>query len=264
MGLTKNEKMKYRDRGYCHSDKYVCGECFGDEYLKKYVRFNGNKGKCSFCKLNGKPAKRNVLPLDDVLPIIMEVVNRDYLPALDNAMYDPEDKEYSEKVFDPFDFVTEELNKYLLCENSKLILEIENILLFEDRVSVYNWTSRQEDEDMREWEHYCTLVKESKLSAEQIVSECGRKRATENLIAIKNCLDKIYSYVVESRYMTSVVRPNTAIIRCGTHIKNTYMKDYDIAAIPASLVGTAPALATSNNRMSEKGDMMFYGAFTEK
>jgi hypothetical protein len=42
------------------------------------------------------------------------------------------------------------------------------------------------------------------------------------------------------------------------------MQDYDITAIPASLVGTAPALAASNNRMSEKGDMMFYGAYSEK
>jgi hypothetical protein len=39
------------------------------------------------------------------------------------------------------------------------------------------------------------------------------------------------------------------------------MKDYDVAAIPSSLIGTVPALATSDNRMSEIGDMMFYGTF---
>ena len=37
-------------------------------------------------------------------------------------------------------------------------------------------------------------------------------------------------------------------------------KYYDIDYIPASLVGTPPPEKVSNNRMSEDGDMMFYGA----
>jgi hypothetical protein len=76
-------------------------------------------------------------------------------------------------------------------------------------------------------------------------------------------MDKIYSYVVENAYLTSMIKPTATIYRSGKHIKESYTRDYDIPVIPAALIGTAPAMDTTNNRMSEKGDMMFYGAFQE-
>lgn len=261
MGRAKNDEIACAERGYSHSEKYVCAECFGDAYLKEHIRKKGNRGICSFCKGSGV---RKVLPLEEVMPLIMQVVRKDYMPALDYAMYDSETKTYMENVFEPYDFVVDELNQYLQCEEEELIFELIHILNCEDRVSVYNWIARQEEEDMHEWESFCDLVKESKLSAEQIVSECVKERATEPLLEIKKCLDKLLDYVVESTSLTSIIRPHTTIFRCGTHIQKTYMQDYGVSAIPATLLGTAPALMTANNRMSEKGDMMFYGAFQEE
>ncbi len=59
-------------------------------------------------------------------------------------------------------------------------------------------------------------------------------------------------------------RPSQEIIRCVTHIEKNFPQKYDIPVIPATLIGTAPPLITNDNRMSEKGDMMFYGSFEEE
>lgn len=261
MGSAKNEMIEAEERGYIHSYKYVCANCFGDKFIKSYIRVNGKTQKCSFCKnLNGQPSVRNCLPLDDVMPLIMNAVNREYLPAYGNAIYDSEDKKYFEKVFDPWDFVAEELNQYMECDNSELILELENIMKFEDRCSADLWRKKQEEYDMEEWEHYCELVKKSKLSAEQIISESDRNRATENIKAIRKCLDKIYKYVMDMNMITTI-GTDGAIYRVANHIALDYATQYETSAIPASLVGTAPPLSTNDNRMSEQGDMMFYGAF---
>lgn len=146
------------------------------------------------------------------------------------------------------------------CDDDKLILELENIMRFEDCCSADLWRTKQEELDMEEWKHYCTLVASSNLYAEQIVSESGRGRATENIIAIRKCLDKIYQYILDMNMIT-VIDTDRVIYRIANHIPKNYDTIYEIPVIPASLVGTAPAWVTNNNRMSEKGDMMFYGAF---
>ncbi|MGN0331456.1 MAG: HEPN-associated N-terminal domain-containing protein [Lachnospiraceae bacterium] len=244
--------------------KNVCAGCFGDKYLGNYIRKKGKRGYCSFCKDgDARPARRNVLPLDDVMPVIEKIVDQEYLPALDNVAWDSENEEYMDPVLDPYDFVMDELNQYLECESEELLLELMDRLTFEDRISAEQFITRQEEQDMQEWNQYCELVKKSKLSAEQIITESDRERATPVIKEIRSCLDKIYSYIRELN-LTDTVQPSCPLIRCGTHIRADYREYYDIPVIPASLVGTAPPLATSNNRMSEKGDMMFYGAFQEQ
>lgn len=205
---------------------------------------------------------RNVLSVDDIMAVLMHVVKEDYKPALDWAMYDSEEECYLEPVFDPFDFVTEELNQYMECESDEVLLEIVNMLRFEDRIAVTEWQTTQEEQDMQQWNDFCKLVKDSQLSAEQIVTECGRDRASDNLKAMKACMDKIYAYLMELHLVTWIC-PQQEIVRCVTYIKKDFQNVYDIPVIPATLIGTAPPLKTNDNRMSEKGDMMFYGTFEE-
>ena len=264
MGYEKNKMIEYQDRGYGHSEKYFCADCFGDKFLKRYIHRYGNKGQCSFCKnSSGRAVERNVVPVDEIMEIISKVIHRDYKPALGWAIYDPEEERYLEAVLDPYEFVRDELNQYMECENDEVLDEIMDTLQCEDRISTKEWRTKQDETDMKEWEKFCKLVRNSALSAEQIVTECGRERASENLQEMKACMDKIYIYMRELQLIRKI-RPSQKIIRCVTHIEKDFLQKYDIPVIPATLIGTAPPFLTNDNRMSEKGDMMFYGSFEEE
>lgn len=73
------------------------------------------------------------------------------------------------------------MNQYMECENDEVLDEIMDTLQCEDRISTKEWRTKQDETDMKEWEKFCKLVRNSDLSAEQIVTECGRERASENL-----------------------------------------------------------------------------------
>ena len=54
MGLAKSMMMEYEARGYGSSDKSVCSECVGNEYLKQFIVDNGtDDAVCDFCKNEG-------------------------------------------------------------------------------------------------------------------------------------------------------------------------------------------------------------------
>lgn len=264
MSYIKDDLIKYQDRGYGHSTAYVCAYCFRDPFLQIYIRKHGNKGSCTYCRLaSGRKANRNVMRLEEVMPVLMNAVN--YYKIADDALpWDSEKNDYAiGKVIDAHTFVHEELNTYMGCENEELLNELTSMIEPMKRSSVYEFKDRQEVVDMAEWNRYCSLVRESKLSAEQIVSECYRNRASQSLVEIRECLEMVYSYVSVFR-MISTISEDRPIYRCGTHIPENFVEEYDVPAIPATLVGTAPAIVTQDNRMSEKGDMMFYGAFQEE
>lgn len=237
MGHAKNDMMNVQERGYGHSDKIVCAGCFGDSFLKNYIKKHGEYGSCSFCKdSNGKARYKKVMPLEELMPVIVNVINRDYLDAHVALPWDSETKSLMGETFDPWDFVTEELNQYLEYENEEILSELEDILPFQDRCSRYEFSRRQEEIDLQEWNKFCFLVQISTLSAEQIVTECYRKRASDNLKEIRSTMEKIISYLEELN-MTEWIRPEDTIFRCGTHIGQDFAEKYDIPVIPATLMG---------------------------
>lgn len=262
MGLAKRHLEETEARGYGDTDRVVCAGCIGDPYIHNRIRYSHRSGTCSFCG-----SHRNILPLEEVLAMMMPVIRRDYLPALDNVPWDREEGYLSSAhgVYDPYEFVYEELNTWLEIENDDLLQEIADTLAAEDRVSVYRFSLRQEERDMEKWKEYSELVTNTPLSAEQIVSLTDKPdRLPEDLQAIWATLDMVYDYCRELRLTTdlyglsSQFRPRS-IYRCVNFLD--WNPDYaGLSFIPATLVGTAPARSVEDNRMSEKGDMMFYGA----
>lgn len=118
MGYWKNYAEHILERGYEDSDKSICSGCVGDKYFSKLIKTTGTKSSCSFC---GK--RRNVLPVNDILEAISTVVTRDYMPANGNANYDSEENNWwkSDEVMDPYDFVHDELNRYLESDNDEFL-----------------------------------------------------------------------------------------------------------------------------------------------
>lgn len=253
-------------RGYDDSDKSICSGCVGDKYFYKLIRTQGAKGYCSFC---GK-STRNVFPMNAILASISTIIDRNYLPADGNAMYDHEEKRYLEPIIDPYDFVHDELNQYLESDNDEFLQELVDKLTFEDRISIGTFTKRQEEKDLEQWNAYCNLVKATPLSAEQIVSliksESHKDELPEDIEAIQGTLEMVYGYCEDLGLVKNIASFNTKkeagvtpIYRCVNFLD--WNPNYaGLSFIPAMLVGTAPAKVVQDSRMSEKGDMMFYGA----
>ena len=267
MSYLKNHQTEIEERGYKDSNMNVCASHFEDSYIKNKIRYSHNHGRCSFC---GR--YKNVLPFNDLLGIVLPVVHRDYLPAIDNAIYDSEERRYLDPIIDPFDFVYEELNSYLRADET-ILKELMDTLSFEDRVSQYqlDFKKRQEEKDLADWDEYCKVVKHMNMSAEQIVSllDKSTEQLTPDHSFIRNVLDTVWSYcrelnLIKTIYGISSQYYSHRYYRCVSYIdefKPGSQKLDGLSFIPASMVGTAPAeKIKSGNRMSEAGDMMFYGA----
>ena len=140
-------------------------------------------------------------------------------------------------------------------------------LAFEDRMRADLFTTSQEEQDMKAWKEYCKLVKNTALSAEQIVSLIkpeNKKNLPDDLEAIQGVLEMVYEYCEELRLIGSIYsvyskHGGSSIYRCVNYL-DLNPKFAGLSFIPATLVGTAPAKVVADGRMSEKGDMMFYGA----
>jgi len=256
MGLQKRLWEEQEQRGYGFSDFYVCQSCFGDRYLKKYILDNGTQGKCSFCKdHNGKPARRKVLALEELMQPIMNAVRTYYIPAEDNACWDPEEKEYINPVENSEDVIYL-LDDYMECASSDLLESIADIIAPTLLVDAGLIETSPEEMDLKLWHLFCDLVKNrEKLSAEQIVSLCTRDDAPKDLREIRECLEMVLHHAQELR-MYEIINTGTPIYRCVKGVEPP--KDYEVK--PATVIGTAPAKYVADNRMSEQGDMMFYGA----
>ena len=262
MGLAKNRLMEIEERGYGDSDKFVCSACIGDSYISKQIRNSHYKDECSFC---GKT--RNVLPVNDVIEIIMKVINRDYMDAEGNVPFS-KDSGYMEETTDTYDLIHYDLNDYLLIENEDLLNELSDTIFLTDKVKKDSFIERINEFDLTMWNEFCELVASITLSAEQIVSLINGKNAHANslpdtLMRIKDILEVI-TYYCEKTHTEEILhgindpKRAKAIIRVVDHIDETQIEGLDF--IPASLVGTAPSSKVLSNRMSEKGDMMFYGS----
>lgn len=272
MGWAKEYAARIADRGYEDSDKSICAGCVGDKFFYNRIRTDGQKGLCSFCGIY-----RNVLPMNEIMSIIATVIKRDYLPAEGYAMYDHETKDWfdSENVMEPYDFVCDELNQYLESDNDEFLQELVAKLEFEDRMSVYTFSERREEIDMKQWTEYCKLVRTTPLSAEQIVGlinpENRKDSLPEELEQIQAVLEMVYDYCEKFSLVKNIDAGSTKkktgatdIYRCVNFLdywSEDNNKNYaGLSFIPATLVGTAPAKIVQDSRMSEKGDMMFYGA----
>lgn len=267
MNYIKDHLIEIEERGYKDSDKNVCSAHFGDSFITEKIKCSHNRGQCSFC---GR--QKNVLPFNDLLELIVPVIRRDYLPANDNAIYDSEEKRYLETIIDPYNFVHDELNEYLEADEC-VLQELLNTLAFEDRISTYTLQlkERQEEKDLSSWDEYCQLVKKTDLSAEQIISllDKGNLYLTEDFISIYEILKKVWSYCRELKLIKTEYGQSSRYSAHNYYRCVNYLPEYEdgksmyegLSFIPATLVGTAPALRiTAGNRMSEAGDMMFYGA----
>lgn len=254
MGYEKDRMMQLEERGYGTSTKKVCSCCVQDEYLKKLIRLNGEVGECDYCKdQKGRKVKtRKVVTVEKLMSFMMPAIRTYY----QLAEYDTFDDEKT--IFDPYDFVHEEIQRNIETPHDELLMELTDVLDFDDRTENDSAYVKTYEQDIKKWNEFCQLVNARLESAEQIVSLCYRTDAPDDLKEIRKIMQGVLASA-EKMNMTDTIRPYNTIYRAVNYLK---MGDVTqgFNCITAGAIGTAPPKNVKNNRFSEAGDMMFYGA----
>lgn len=225
----------------------------------KIIRKNGCVGACSYCKDNdGKPIRhRKVYSLEKLMADVIPAIRYYYMNADGNVPY--EDGGYLWHVIDHYDFVFEIMAEEMQIECTDLLRDLYDVIEQMDRTSVYEFIDRTSKKDLRAWAKYTDLINARKeMSVEQIVSLCVNNDAPDDLKEVHSVLQEVL-YHAREMYSYSVVSSGIPLYRCV----NFHPKGYTPAGyseIPATLIGTAPAMFAESGRFNEKGDMMFYCA----
>lgn len=255
MGYYKDLLIEIDERGYGLSDFLVCSRCIGDKFLKKYIRNNGIKGKCSCCN------KENIIiaPLSELMRFIVRYIRFYYDKAIDVLPWDSEENEYVGNTIDTYDLVYEDLADILSDSNQVLLDEIFRILnedLFTNSLNIENKLTELLKND---WDDYCRIVRKyTYSSAEIIVSLLERENLPADYSWIKDVLSSVVDCISTIKGYKKINR-NTSIFRANNFLKDKSGRD-GFYPIPSFFLGTAPHLFAKNGRFNEAGDSMFYGA----
>jgi hypothetical protein len=219
--------------------KYICGNCIGENYLKKYINRNGSQDTCSYCqKVN------NVIEFNDVIEIANKGLSHFYDDPYNE--YSREYAEYAEEagfLYQAPDLVRE----YFDCEKA----------VYDDIVSRLpdqSWCKKEwtrfdaSEENIFTWESFKKLTKhELRFFFNLKKGFCdddniGYTRPNDILKTILNISSRIKLFR-ELKKGTIIYRA-----RSGEHLS----KD--------ELCSPAPCQSTYSNRFSPEGISMFYGS----
>lgn len=247
MGYYKNLLIQYSERGYSHSGKYICSKCTCDEYLKNFIKKNGVYGKCSFCL-----GRRKTLDFDSFTGKIKAYIEANYDSAAGNLPYEKK-AGYLGTVVDTYEIIDNISSN--ISENEEVLTELKNILELEIYTSEFKKNPYELDD--RLWDEFCAIVSSRKESAEVITSMCSRNDSPTDIYRIKEILDIIIS-ISKDLHMTDTLGGLPIYRAVSFHKFGETTPGFN--KLLANTIGTPPPQHCKDNRFSESGDMVFYGA----
>lgn len=245
MSCIKRELERIESQGYNDIKKNICWHCTNEKYFIKVIKNDGFVGKCDYCK------RKNikVLPMNSIMDIIMDVINEDYQRAEDYPGLDLDIPSY--------DMIYNEFSDMLQIDSVDILDDMANSLKNTYVSNEALWGNYEIEEFDDEWYKYIQIVNSSKYEVSQILSLGKKKNPPHNIIDIIEYLDYFYE-VLKKHQVNTYIKPQDNIYRAVNYIAN--LNNYGIDYYPATLLGTAPTNCAADNRMSVKGEMVFYGS----
>ena len=226
------------------TSEFICSQHLKDDFIMKFIKENGSKGECNYCK-----KKINVVELNQVLDLIVTGINYLY--------EDPANSRYLNKEgihgFDgnTFDF-------YDLWHEDYLDLKIEDYSLIE---AIFNYLNNYQLYcEINEYGSETEYLADSWLHFKQIVKHEARFVfyfpkifSNWNLGDPISILDKVQSSILNLNLLTEL-KDNSILYRCRQHqLKNEIKTEKDLASTPVHL-------SKKNGRMNPAGISMFYAS----
>lgn len=227
--------------------KFVCHDCFDEEFIKEHIKSNLCNNKCSYCEKVS--AELIAASMNCVLQFIAERINQRWEDPAESVAYD-EGEYIGAKIIDAEDLIDNELD--LGINNKTLRKE-----LIESISSKHNWCKKDpyglwpHEEDLFEWQKFSKQVMhQSRYVFYKIKNRKNLNQAYEQPYEI---LERVGQIVVDLN-LIKTLDINTCFYRARELKRNEIIRS-------AKEIGTPPIqYAIYSNRMSPAGIPMFYGA----
>jgi hypothetical protein len=162
MGRAKDWEMEQEARGWWSvAGKYVCAECFEEEFLKQFVRNHAEASECDYCgstaeDLTGNDAAPIAAPFDSVMEIIAEGLHSEWNDADNESIpYESAEGGYQANTYSSYQLVWD----YVQPGNDQIAEEIIHALPDHAWVERGYWSLSKGQALWYGWENFCDLVK---------------------------------------------------------------------------------------------------------
>jgi HEPN/RES N-terminal domain 1/RES domain len=162
MGRAKDWELEQEERGWWSvPGKYVCSECFEEQFLKQFVRDHAEASKCDFCEttaeeLTGEEGNLIAAPFDAVMQVIAEGLQSEWSDAdSENIPYESAEGGYQADTQDTYDLVW----NYVSPGNDEVAQQIIDALPDHAWVERGYWSLNKNQALWYGWENFCELVK---------------------------------------------------------------------------------------------------------
>ena len=232
-----------------YPDKFVCSDCFDDDYLKAFIEDSVESLRCSYC---GKQSlsKNIAAPIDGVIERMFEAISSRYGEAwASGCSWDNEDDRYINETQDTDDL----LQKYVELPNDdsgELYQDILNAFPFWDWSSTEPWSATDAEVLQWGWNRFVNVAKYQRrfFFTRQEKSERDREDLDPG-----SMLEEFAQRCANNRLIVEIPT-GTDILRCRPRAGKAER------FTKARELGPPPNRCAKQNRMSPAGIPMFYGS----
>lgn len=246
MGYAKNQMMEYEERGFGGSDKVVCHNCIGDEFLKTVIIEADNEGICDYCN-----SQDNVIELEELMNYIMAGICTKYSRAVDELGYDSREGGYLGETWDTYEVIYDDIAYETDIYNTDILDDLYEMMYDDVWCERDPYALSDDKDDIFTWESFCEQLKHKirYVFFSQKYSDYGYERYRRP----SDILERIGQGIDELN-LISIISKNIPIYRGRMHMEDEIPND-------SASLGSPPVEYTGYNRMNPEGISMFYGAF---
>lgn len=234
----------------------VCSECFADEDIKAFIEVSANSQLCSFCGRRGR-TRSMAAPLDQVVEFMFEALDREYERAVEALGWDGAEGGYQGTHWDSRELLADEIGLELPKDEDGRLLDVLADCFGDEPWCQRNpYSLRRDERLLGSWEEFCEFIKHERRYFFLERNEPETPSLREYLTP-PELLDFIGDTVVEHELIR--VLPQGSLI-----YRARQQKPGDLLHSPYDFGPPPVELATSSNRMSPAGIVMFYGSDDRK
>lgn len=231
-------------------DKYVCGQCFDDEFIKDFITENALRKKCSYC--GNESEEMIAADISEVAEFIEDALRSEYSDAVDCLPWESAEGGWQGTTYHTYELFDE---IELWIENEELVSDLIQLLPTIDWCD-FDPFQLSEDKELRfDWERFSDIVKHKMrhvfFRLEKKDSEFGEYRGEPYEILYK------IGELVKELGLCKVVGPGESFFRARLHSSQRFLSVADLGPPPKES-------ALYPNRFSPVGIPMFYGASDEE
>ena len=229
------------------SRKFVCGDCIDNDGIRSFISANAEADNCSFCRAGGGGPL--AAPLDEVGEYINRCLRQEYGDAVDELLWDGEEKEYFGSNWDSYELLTGVVELDLPKDYNGVLLR-ELVEYLDDTT----WCERNglglTDREYAQysWNYFCDAVMRQRRF---FFLDIGPNPDEPEVYDPGHVLRDIFDFANEAGLFKALA-PDTHLYRARWEMPGAQLET------PQELGPPPEEKATQANRMSAPGIVMFY------